>query len=70
MKNALRYKLFGTHTGLRVSELVLGTANFGTAWGHGTDPDEARRIIDSYADAGVISSTARMAIRTANPRKS
>ena len=52
MKNALRYKLFGQHTGLRVSELVLGTANFGTAWGHGTDPDEARRIIDTYADAG------------------
>ena len=52
MQNALRYKLFGQHTGLRVSELVLGTANFGTAWGHGTDPDEARRIIDTYAAAG------------------
>lgn len=52
MKNALRFKLFGEHTGLRVSELVLGTANFGTAWGHGTDPDESRRIVDAYADAG------------------
>lgn len=52
MQNALRYKLFGKHTGLRVSEFVLGTANFGTAWGHGTAPDEARRIIDTYADAG------------------
>lgn len=52
MQNALRYKLFGKRTGLRVSELVLGTANFGTAWGHGTDPDEARRIIETYADAG------------------
>jgi aryl-alcohol dehydrogenase-like predicted oxidoreductase len=50
---ALRYKLFGSHTGLRVSELVLGTANFGTAWGgHGADPDEARRIFDAYAEAG------------------
>lgn len=52
MPATLRYKLFGKHTGLRVSEFVLGTANFGTAWGHGTDPDEARRIIDTYADAG------------------
>lgn len=52
MQNTLRYKLFGKHTGLRVSEFVLGTANFGTAWGHGTDPDEARRIFDIYADAG------------------
>ena len=48
----MRYKLFGQHTGLRVSELVLGTGNFGTRWGHGTEPDEARRILDAYADAG------------------
>ncbi len=48
----MRYKLFGKHTGLRVSELVLGTGNFGTGWGHGADPDEARRIFDAYADAG------------------
>jgi aryl-alcohol dehydrogenase-like predicted oxidoreductase len=49
----MRYKLFGEKTGLRVSELVLGTANFGTAWGgHGASPDEARRIIDTYAGAG------------------
>lgn len=48
----MRYKLFGKHTGLRVSELVLGAANFGTRWGHGTEPDEARRIVDAYADAG------------------
>lgn len=53
MPTPLRYKLFGKHTGLRVSELVLGTANFGQAWGgHGADPDEARRIFDTYADAG------------------
>lgn len=48
----MRYKLFGKHTGLRVSELVLGTGNFGTRWGHGTEPDEARRIFDAYAAAG------------------
>lgn len=53
MSTTLRYKLFGRHTGLRVSEFVLGTANFGLAWGgHGATPDEARRIFDAYADAG------------------
>jgi aryl-alcohol dehydrogenase-like predicted oxidoreductase len=53
MSAALRYQAFGQNTGLRVSELVLGTANFGVAWGgHGAEPDEARRILDSYADAG------------------
>ena len=48
----MRYKVFGRHTGLRVSELVLGTGVFGTRWGHGSDPDEARRILDAYAEAG------------------
>ena len=48
----MRYKLFGKHTGLRVSELALGTANFGTRWGHGADVDESRRILDAYAGAG------------------
>ena len=49
----MRYKVFGKHTGLRVSEFVLGTANFGEAWGgHGANSDEARRIFDAYADAG------------------
>ena len=48
----MRYKLFGKHTGLRVSELVLGTGVFGTRWGHGAEPDEARRIFDAYAEAG------------------
>jgi aryl-alcohol dehydrogenase-like predicted oxidoreductase len=48
----MRYKLFGKHTGLRVSELVLGTGNFGTGWNHGAEPEEARRILDAYADAG------------------
>lgn len=48
----MRYKLFGRHTGLRVSELVLGTGNFGTRWGHGAEPDEARRILDAYLEAG------------------
>jgi len=48
----MRYKVFGEHTGLRVSELILGTGNFGTRWGYGAPPDEARRILDGYLDAG------------------
>lgn len=48
----MRYKLFGEHTGLRVSEFVLGAGTFGLGHGYGADPDESRRIIDAYADAG------------------
>jgi aryl-alcohol dehydrogenase-like predicted oxidoreductase len=48
----MRYKVFGKHTGLRVSELVLGAGTFGTRWGHGAEPDEAGRIFNAYADAG------------------
>lgn len=48
----MRYKVFGKHTGLRVSELVLGTGNFGTGWGYGAEAVESRRILDAYADAG------------------
>lgn len=48
----MRYRVLGQHTGLRVSELVLGTGNFGTRWGHGAEPDEAGRILDAYLAAG------------------
>jgi aryl-alcohol dehydrogenase-like predicted oxidoreductase len=48
----MRIRTFGAHTGLRVSELVLGTANFGQRWGHGADLATARQIFDQYADAG------------------
>ncbi|MFM0334409.1 aldo/keto reductase [Paraburkholderia strydomiana] len=48
----MRYRLFGQHTGLRVSELVLGTANFGGRWGYGANLDASREIVDRYADAG------------------
>jgi aryl-alcohol dehydrogenase-like predicted oxidoreductase len=48
----MRYKHLGEHTGLRVSELVLGTGLFGTKWGYGAEPDEARRIFDGYVEAG------------------
>jgi aryl-alcohol dehydrogenase-like predicted oxidoreductase len=48
----MRYKIFGEHTGLRVSELILGAGTFGTRWGYGAEPDEARRILDGYLESG------------------
>ena len=48
----MKYKIFGNKTGLRVSELALGTGTFGTRWGYGSQPDEAKRIFDRYIDAG------------------
>src|SRR5216683_2763386 len=48
----MRYKIFGRQTGLRVSELALGAGNFGTGWGHGAEPAEARKMFDRYAEAG------------------
>ena len=48
----MRLRLFGNHTGLRVSELVLGTANFGQRWGHGADLATSRQLLDQYLAAG------------------
>lgn len=48
----MKYQLFGTKMGLRVSELALGTSNFGTGTGYGADPAEARRIWEGYVAAG------------------
>ncbi|MFJ8000782.1 aldo/keto reductase [Streptomyces sp. NPDC096310] len=48
----MRYTTFGHRTGLRVSEYALGAGNFGTRWGAGAEPDEARRIFDRFAEAG------------------
>jgi aryl-alcohol dehydrogenase-like predicted oxidoreductase len=51
-RNHVQYKTFGRRTGLRVSELALGTGNFGTGWGHGAERDEAKRVFDGYVEAG------------------
>lgn len=48
---AMRYRLLG-RSGLRVSELALGTMTFGEAWGWGASRDECRRMFDAYAAAG------------------
>ena len=48
----MQYKLLG-RSGLRVSELCLGCATFGTNWGTiGSDRRESRRIFDAFAEAG------------------
>jgi aryl-alcohol dehydrogenase-like predicted oxidoreductase len=47
----MRYKLLG-HTGLRVSELCLGTMTFGEDWGWGAPKDECARILDAFGEAG------------------
>lgn len=47
----MRYKLLG-RSGLRVSELCLGTMTFGTEWGWGTDKQESERIFQTFTEAG------------------
>jgi aryl-alcohol dehydrogenase-like predicted oxidoreductase len=48
----MRYRYFGRGTGLRVSEICLGSGVFGTCYGYGAEPAEAIRMIDAYVDAG------------------
>lgn len=47
----MNYKLFGK-TGLRVSEICLGTMTFGEDWGTGATKLESKKIFDAFVDAG------------------
>lgn len=47
----LRYRLLGK-SGLRVSEVCLGTMSFGDNWGFGANEAESHRVLDAYAEAG------------------
>lgn len=47
----MRYKLLG-RSGLRVSELCLGTMTFGEDWGWGASRDESHQIFEAFAEAG------------------
>jgi aryl-alcohol dehydrogenase-like predicted oxidoreductase len=47
----MRYKLFGK-SGLRVSELALGTMTFGEDWGWGASKDVSQKIFETFANAG------------------
>ena len=48
----MRYKIFGQRTGLKVSELALGTGMFGKTWGYGADREEVSHILRGYVEAG------------------
>jgi aryl-alcohol dehydrogenase-like predicted oxidoreductase len=47
----MNYKLLGK-SGLRVSELCLGTMTFGEEWGWGANNEESRKMFDAFAEAG------------------
>jgi aryl-alcohol dehydrogenase-like predicted oxidoreductase len=47
----MRYRLLGK-SGLRVSELCLGTMTFGEDWGWGSSKDESRQVYDAFLEAG------------------
>lgn len=47
----LKTRLLG-RSGLRVSELCLGTMSFGTQWGFGADEATSHAVLDAYAAAG------------------
>ena len=47
----MRYKLLGK-SGLRVSELCLGTMTFGEDWGWGASKEVSQQIFEAYANAG------------------
>lgn len=45
------YRLMG-RSGLRISEVCLGTMTFGDSWGWGASEEESRKIYDSFREAG------------------
>ncbi|UOY08558.1 aldo/keto reductase [Muricauda sp. SCSIO 64092] len=47
----MKYKLLG-NTGLRVSEVALGTMTFGTEAGWGADKETSRKMFDAFVNAG------------------
>lgn len=47
----MRYKLLG-HSGLRVSELCLGTMTFGETWGWGASRADCQKMFDLFVNSG------------------
>ncbi|PIP76127.1 MAG: aldo/keto reductase [Ignavibacteria bacterium CG22_combo_CG10-13_8_21_14_all_37_15] len=47
----MKYKLLGK-SGLRVSEICLGTMTFGEEWAIGTGKNESKKIYDAFLNAG------------------
>lgn len=48
----MQHFTFGRNNGLRVTPLALGTAMFGTGWGHGSDEASSVTMLDMFAEAG------------------
>ncbi len=48
----MKNKLFGKHTGLPASEIILGAASLGERRGYGAIAEEIPKILAAYADAG------------------
>ena len=51
MGEPMRYKLLG-NSGLKISEIALGTGTFGTAWGWGCTREESAALFASFVEAG------------------
>lgn len=49
---SLRYKILGRRTGLKVTDMVIGSGMFGRTWGYGAEPDEIRSILQGCVEAG------------------
>ena len=47
----LKYRMLGP-SGLRVSEICLGTMSFGTQWGFGADEETSHQVLNTYKEAG------------------
>ncbi|MBK9247287.1 MAG: aldo/keto reductase [Ignavibacteria bacterium] len=47
----MRYKLLGK-SGIRVSEICLGTMTFGEEWGWGASKEESKNVFDEFANQG------------------
>ena len=51
MTDAMKFRFLGP-SGLRVSELCLGTMTFGEDWGWGASKEESRAMFDCYVERG------------------
>jgi aryl-alcohol dehydrogenase-like predicted oxidoreductase len=51
MTDLLNYRLLG-RSGLRVSQICLGTMSFGDRWGFGADEATSHAVLDAYAARG------------------
>ena len=47
----MKCRLLG-NSGLRVSEVCLGTMTFGEDWGWGAPKEEAQKVYETYREAG------------------